>query len=245
MKCKNHQERKALSFCHSCGEYFCRECLEDGEEYYYCFKEECQKAKLNEKEEKKEIEILVQENIKERKEERKSSFLNYLYALPGVILGKFLGWSLIFPLIGVVIGVFILSKYHKFDNSKPFYLAFIIQLGQLIWFILGIIIASATKMVSFYDIATLGIESLFFSILLIWFLIKANLISGILLTLYQVFGIVGNFISLTTTEMSNPNIKSMIVHIVLRVIAIVSLVVGLSNIKNNVQFSSSKDNQSL
>ncbi|MGE5606224.1 MAG: B-box zinc finger protein [Bacteroidota bacterium] len=245
MKCKNHQDREALSYCHSCGEYFCRECLEDGEEYYYCFEEECQNAKLNEREEKKEIETLVQENIKERKEERKSSFLNYLYAIPGVILGKFLGWSLIFPFIGIVIGFFILSKYHKFDNSKPFYLAFIIQLGQLIWFILGISITLAMKMASFYDIATLGVESLFYAILLIWFLIKPNLIPGILLTLYQVFGLVANFISLTTTEMSNPNIKSLIVHIILRVIAVVALVVGLSKIKNNVQFSTSKDNQSI
>ena len=40
--CVNHPERKALSFCHSCGKYFCSECLIEGNEYYYCNSEKCQ-----------------------------------------------------------------------------------------------------------------------------------------------------------------------------------------------------------
>lgn len=48
MKCPNHPEKDVLSFCHSCGEYLCRECLVDGKEYYYCKKDECQKDLLNE-----------------------------------------------------------------------------------------------------------------------------------------------------------------------------------------------------
>lgn len=34
--CKNHPNRLALSTCHTCGESYCRECLIDGKEYYYC-----------------------------------------------------------------------------------------------------------------------------------------------------------------------------------------------------------------
>ena len=43
--CRNHPDKKALSFCHSCKEYFCAACLEEGDEYYYCQKEACKEAK--------------------------------------------------------------------------------------------------------------------------------------------------------------------------------------------------------
>lgn len=43
--CKNHPNIEALSFCHSCKEYYCEYCLEEGKEYYYCKKESCEEAK--------------------------------------------------------------------------------------------------------------------------------------------------------------------------------------------------------
>jgi hypothetical protein len=42
--CENHPDKKALSLCHSCGEYFCSDCLNEGLEFYYCKKNECVKA---------------------------------------------------------------------------------------------------------------------------------------------------------------------------------------------------------
>ncbi len=41
MFCINHPEKKALSFCHNCKEYFCKDCLVEGLTYYYCKKSEC------------------------------------------------------------------------------------------------------------------------------------------------------------------------------------------------------------
>ncbi|MFZ3091822.1 MAG: hypothetical protein WA240_14535 [Nitrospirota bacterium] len=41
-KCSNHPNKNSLSFCHSCGKYFCEDCLNEGEEYYYCKEEKCQ-----------------------------------------------------------------------------------------------------------------------------------------------------------------------------------------------------------
>ena len=43
--CMNHPDKKALSFCHSCKEYFCEDCLEEGNEYYYCKREACKDGK--------------------------------------------------------------------------------------------------------------------------------------------------------------------------------------------------------
>ena len=43
--CRNHPGKKALNFCHSCKEYYCENCLEEGKEYYYCKKGSCKEAK--------------------------------------------------------------------------------------------------------------------------------------------------------------------------------------------------------
>ena len=41
--CFNHPDKKALSICHGCGKDYCESCLDEGKEYYYCKKPECQK----------------------------------------------------------------------------------------------------------------------------------------------------------------------------------------------------------
>jgi hypothetical protein len=42
--CRFHPERKALSFCHHCREYYCFDCLKEGPEHYYCNDPKCQEA---------------------------------------------------------------------------------------------------------------------------------------------------------------------------------------------------------
>ncbi len=41
--CINHPNKEATSLCHGCGDYFCESCLDEGSEFYYCKKPECQK----------------------------------------------------------------------------------------------------------------------------------------------------------------------------------------------------------
>jgi len=48
-RCQNHPDRKALSQCHGCGDWFCHDCLLEGPEYYYCEKSSCRSALLKEK----------------------------------------------------------------------------------------------------------------------------------------------------------------------------------------------------
>lgn len=40
-RCCIHPDRVALGTCHTCGKPYCRECLVEGEEYYYCKSSEC------------------------------------------------------------------------------------------------------------------------------------------------------------------------------------------------------------
>lgn len=54
--CFNHPEKKAFSICHGCGKDYCEECLEEGREYYYCRRPECQKLRLQELSDKNEAE---------------------------------------------------------------------------------------------------------------------------------------------------------------------------------------------
>jgi len=47
-RCFIHSDRESFAPCHSCGKYFCEECLMEGEEYYYCREEHCQTLKAEE-----------------------------------------------------------------------------------------------------------------------------------------------------------------------------------------------------
>jgi hypothetical protein len=42
--CRFHPDKKALSFCHNCREYYCFACLKEGPEHYYCNDPKCQEA---------------------------------------------------------------------------------------------------------------------------------------------------------------------------------------------------------
>jgi hypothetical protein len=47
-RCKNHPHEKAISFCFSCKEYFCSDCLDEGVEHYFCKNTQCQENRTNE-----------------------------------------------------------------------------------------------------------------------------------------------------------------------------------------------------
>ena len=40
--CFNHPDNKAVSVCHNCGKDYCEQCLDEGKEFYYCKRSECQ-----------------------------------------------------------------------------------------------------------------------------------------------------------------------------------------------------------
>ncbi|MCX6151778.1 MAG: hypothetical protein NTX22_14740 [Ignavibacteriales bacterium] len=46
--CNNHPQNKSVSICHSCGKFYCELCMDEGKEFYYCKKPECQEKLKNE-----------------------------------------------------------------------------------------------------------------------------------------------------------------------------------------------------
>jgi DNA-directed RNA polymerase subunit RPC12/RpoP len=41
--CPNHQDRKAEYVCHGCAKFYCKPCLTEEGEYYFCNEPACQK----------------------------------------------------------------------------------------------------------------------------------------------------------------------------------------------------------
>ncbi|HQF43198.1 MAG TPA: hypothetical protein PK073_09830 [Ignavibacteriaceae bacterium] len=46
--CKNHPHKAATNICHSCGNYFCNDCLNKHNENYYCNDDNCYKKYIEE-----------------------------------------------------------------------------------------------------------------------------------------------------------------------------------------------------
>ena len=80
--CFTHPTRQALSFCHSCGRYFCSDCLVESEEFYYCRDEACQKA-------------LSQDSFRVAEERKIQS-----------VKGTFFKWVANYYVVGLLISVF-------------------------------------------------------------------------------------------------------------------------------------------
>lgn len=109
--CVNHPEKEALSFCHSCGKYFCNECLVEGNEYYYCNSEKCQE------ELKKEIgnSSLQIKTTKKWKYGWGWAILGYLYIKQNQQITSYYGeYTNLFQLFGFIVS---LSIYFLFRQK--------------------------------------------------------------------------------------------------------------------------------
>lgn len=109
-RCINHPEKEALSFCHSCGKYFCSECLVEGNEYYYCKSGECQ-AEL-----KKEIENSASpvKNIKKWKYGWGWAILGSLYIKENQLITSYYGeYTSLFQLFGCLISLCIYFLFRQ------------------------------------------------------------------------------------------------------------------------------------
>jgi len=111
-KCKNHLEKDSTSFCHSCSANFCRECLVEGSEYYYCKSEVCQ--------EQMQKEILSYSKVEKVKAEKKKNNLLYEYKQ-----SKFP-----FFMVSLVIAFIISAKLGDFNNEAPEYIG--LFLGRVV-----------------------------------------------------------------------------------------------------------------
>jgi hypothetical protein len=97
--CYNHPGKKALSACHSCGQYFCSDCLMEGATYYYCKNEKCRQ--------------MYQEEVKAYKKRPKDGgFFNKVFSKDSLSIGWHCWWrAFIFTLVGVSVTSFVVAFF--------------------------------------------------------------------------------------------------------------------------------------
>lgn len=122
-RCFIHPERNSLAPCHSCGRYFCQECLIDGKEYYYCREEQCQL-------------VMNQENVRFEAAPKSNSILfeqkwrenaKSFYRKMSIILG--VAW--------VLLTVFLFIAVPSYKVQHPVWLPVLSLIICLKWFILA------------------------------------------------------------------------------------------------------------
>lgn len=160
--CKNHPNKIALSLCHSCGEYYCSDCLNEGLEYYYCKNEKCNNIFLNEPINRINADTKTKSLSKESKFIKQTSIVLVLLSFIALI------YSTIKAYDSYVIFNFI-DLYKGQNKSEETYINFIKYFSGLLF--LSVIIASFSLITSirsfFFKNRVLLIVALFANILLI------------------------------------------------------------------------------
>lgn len=119
-KCSNHPERNSLSICHSCGKYFCEDCLDEGDEYYYCKKEKCQLLLNADNKRLKKIKEEIESICAQRWKENSKRFYKKLV----IILSVF--W--------LILTVLLFAFVPSYEIQRPYLLPLLSLLGCVILF---------------------------------------------------------------------------------------------------------------
>jgi hypothetical protein len=147
---------------------------------------------------------------KESSQEASSRMGSAIGALIGIAASTYFGMSGFIPLVLFFLLLWLLNKIKTISGYNRFAIA--IQGSQLLWMTLGGIIAGAWGSV-YLDLIILVIG-------IIWLLLRFGIGPIVLLGLYHIGSIYINAALLMQTEVGSINFKALIVHIILRLLAI-------------------------
>lgn len=160
--CMNHPDVEAINFCHSCKEFYCQDCISEGEIYYYCKKNECEKKLTEELETHKErvIQNIAQDFTKwnsfmygHSAKLRQMTFINFCVAIVFFVLSgqsnlgfMTLAFYAIIPTFLLFVIPFIVAfptalvmKIFKKESARSTYIK-VFRTTWLIWLIMNIIV---------------------------------------------------------------------------------------------------------
>lgn len=139
----------------------------------------------------------------------------------GSALFSYVGYLLIFPICLFFIFKKISKKYLKFQNSG-FEISFSMQASQLFWVVISLFLVSilSKEVIFSWDI-------IFIFGSLMWFVLKRSEISVIFLSLCQFFVFIINLTEFSSVEIGSVQHKALLVHLIFRVLAIISLWIGM------------------
>jgi len=145
--------------------------------------------------------------------------------------------TILIPAIGIAVIWFLGNKYRDI-SKKPMLPAIAIEGGHLVWIITGFFVIAAlnpqniTKQYQFNILESL-FDVIVFGALLMWLWRKPAKISGIFNIVFQFLAIIGAIYSVYELNFNLDTLlpRALIIHIILRVSAIIALLIGIYKLK--------------
>jgi hypothetical protein len=140
----------------------------------------------------------------------------------GGALGVYAGINLLIPLAAAFMCGWIAYKLAK-EEAKPMVPAIAIQGGQGLWMLFGFVMLHLVNL-NALDLVILAAG-------LTWLLVRPGVGPVIFLTAYQSIAFVVNLLTFLTATVGSTTHKALLVHLVFRVAAVLSMVVGLQQVR--------------
>jgi hypothetical protein len=140
---------------------------------------------------------------------------DWAIALTTGLLSAYVGAAMFIP-AALGTGTWYLGDKLLKPVVPEYLMAIAIMSGQLLWMIVGTAILGAW-------IPLLIIEFIIFAIGIVWLWVRPSIVPVVGLTIYEVGALVINIMGILNLEMGSPEHKAMIVHILLRIAALLYL----------------------
>jgi hypothetical protein len=140
---------------------------------------------------------------------------DWAIALATGLLGAYVGAAMFIP-AALGTGTWYLGNKLLKPAVPAYLMAIAIMSGQLLWMIVGIAILGTW-------LPPLIIELIVFAIGIIWLWVRPSIAPVVGLTIYEAGALAINIMGILNLEMGSPEHKAMIVHILLRIAALLCL----------------------
>jgi hypothetical protein len=139
-------------------------------------------------------------------------------AAAGYAVSQYTGPMALIPLGGTLLFGLLAAKVVR-PATKPMVPGFAVQVGQLLWFIIGAVATGQYRSV-LLDLIILAIG-------LVWLLARPGLGPVLLLGIYQGISFVINAAVFASTPIGSVEHKALLVHLIFRAAAVVLMIAGL------------------
>jgi len=184
--------------------------------------------------------------------------MNRIAGIIGLIIGLVLGsffinyfgfWTVLIPAVGIALIWFI--GYKSFKDSRRLFLPSIaIEGGHFLWMLTGsviIFVLNPSQLQELLEINLFGLllDIIIFGGLIIWLWLSSDKKSAIANLVFQIISLGANVYTLTELNLDDPFSRAVLLHILLRILAIISLIIGINKIKNYKQRNVAEQSQQL
>jgi len=156
----------------------------------------------------------------------KKQLLNFLFSGLGLALGYYCGLMIFFPIAGALIAMALAKRFAP-KSFTPFLTALGIIAGHGFWMLSSVILLAIMQQGSLLaNFMPVSIDLVIIAVGIAWLLWRPGLGPVIFLGLYEIILLVMNALVLFTSPLGMAHPQALVLHIVLRMLALVMLIVG-------------------